>query len=699
MTPPRTLGERLQRLRAARFVGREAELRRFQAMLDGRDPHALLFIHGPGGIGKTTLLSEFARLAEQAGRNVVALDGRLIPASQEAFVDAFHEALGHADKHAQSCEPEKLVLTIDTLERLGSLETWLLREHLPSLPADAIVVLAGRSPVGRDWLLEPGCAELAQGQALGALHHEQARTLLAARGVPAEHLDRVTELARGNPLALALLADAVRQGRTDVLASASERRLLLRSLTARFAADAPSPHHELALKTLMLARTTTESMLADVVSREDASALHDWLRSLSFVEEGDHGLQPHDLVREAFEADWFARGSDAIEPLRLALMQHLQRRLMRLGQHERHRIAYEWTYLTRDTPAWQVLDWTHFEHHTSARLRPQDHGEVIDQVSRAHGPASARIAQHWLHRQPMAWWGVIGTQGVQQGRLRGCWLVLDLHQISPADREADPGLNAVMQHLDGLATFDQGDLLQLTRFATFEGRTDLPSPTFDLGVRQASIEYMTQPRLAWTGIFSPEIDRLQAFFDHTRRYHWHDPVAQISEVLDERVHGLFARQWRDEPNPLWWGQAPGWRPSPQALRQLKAPAATLDRDAFAAAVREALKTWSRPDLLAGNPLLNSDLMRARNAAPDVSSLREMLREAVHALAEHPRDQKFHHALRLTWIDPGLSQERVAAELGLPFNTYRYHLSRGLERVASLLWQQELQAGIKATPCA
>ena len=39
---------------------------------------------------------------------------------------------------------------------------------------------------------------------------------------------------------------------------------------------------------------------------------------------------------------------------------------------------------------------------------------------------------------------------------------------------------------------------------------------------------------------------------------------------------------------------------------------------------------------------------------------------------------------------GATQERVAEELGLPFNTYRYHLARGTDRVVEALWQRELQ---------
>jgi hypothetical protein len=45
-------------------------------LADSEPPFALLYVHGPGGVGKTLLLGEFARLASVAGVPAVRLDGR-----------------------------------------------------------------------------------------------------------------------------------------------------------------------------------------------------------------------------------------------------------------------------------------------------------------------------------------------------------------------------------------------------------------------------------------------------------------------------------------------------------------------------------------------------------------------------------------------------------------------------------------------
>jgi len=79
------LGELLDEERHRSFVGRRRELDGFDDAVAGRSSHRVLLVHGPGGIGKTTLLFELRARARAAGRNVVLLDGREVDASPEGF--------------------------------------------------------------------------------------------------------------------------------------------------------------------------------------------------------------------------------------------------------------------------------------------------------------------------------------------------------------------------------------------------------------------------------------------------------------------------------------------------------------------------------------------------------------------------------------------------------------------------------------
>ena len=66
-----------------------------------------------------------------------------------------------------------------------------------------------------------------------------------------------------------------------------------------------------------------------------------------------------------------------------------------------------------------------------------------------------------------------------------------------------------------------------------------------------------------------------------------------------------------------------------------------------------------------------------------------MREAVGELRDEPRDERLFRALDRTYLRPAPTQEAAAELLGLPFSTYRGHLTRGVERVVERLWQREL----------
>src|SRR5438105_3138548 len=91
------LADRLVAARRRRFVGRSPELAQLHSALIAAElPFQLLYVHGPGGVGKTTLLAEFGYLAEQAGFPCARLDARAVEPTPDAFISALGAALGLA---------------------------------------------------------------------------------------------------------------------------------------------------------------------------------------------------------------------------------------------------------------------------------------------------------------------------------------------------------------------------------------------------------------------------------------------------------------------------------------------------------------------------------------------------------------------------------------------------------------------------
>ena len=115
---------------------------------------------------------------------------------------------------------------------------------------------------------------------------------------------------------------------------------------------------------------------------------------------------------------------------------------------------------------------------------------------------------------------------------------------------------------------------------------------------------------------------------------------------------------------------------------------------FAAAVKDALRDYHSPDLLARNPLLRNGLCDlGGSAGPE--ELKALLCETVGTLFGNVRDEKLRRILELTYSQPALKQEVVADRLALSFGTYRRHLTNARDRMARWLWETSRFAPIQS----
>jgi hypothetical protein len=123
--------------------------------------------------------------------------------------------------------------------------------------------------------------------------------------------------------------------------------------------------------------------------------------------------------------------------------------------------------------------------------------------------------------------------------------------------------------------------------------------------------------------------------------------------------------------------------------------AVLTRIDFEDAVKQALRQYTRADLLTSNPLLRARIVEhGAPGAATVQDLRDMLVETAETLFGNERDQKLYRVLHLTYLNPAPKQEAAADRLGLPFS--RRHLTMGVRRITDWLWERERKAP-EATP--
>ena len=192
--------------------------------------------------------------------------------------------------------PDRHVLLVDTYELLTPLDSWLRDQFLPQLPAQALVVLAGRNPPSAGWRVDPGWQEITHAIQLANLSVAEASDYLQRRNVPPEQRDAVLRFTHCYPLALSLAVEVLIQ-RPGISFEDAAAPDVVRVLLERFIAGVPSVAHRAALEACSQARVTSEPLLAAMLAVDEARELFEWLRDLSFVSAGPRGIFPHDLAR------------------------------------------------------------------------------------------------------------------------------------------------------------------------------------------------------------------------------------------------------------------------------------------------------------------------------------------------------------------------------------------------------------------
>ena len=115
----------------------------------------------------------------------------------------------------------------------------------------------------------------------------------------------------------------------------------------------------------------------------------------------------------------------------------------------------------------------------------------------------------------------------------------------------------------------------------------------------------------------------------------------------------------------------------------------LTRSHFGSAVKDALRQYSRTDLLAQNVLLHAQLLtRSGWDAATPVALKTLIADGAETLFANERDRRLYRVLDLTYFNPAPKQEAAAERLGLSFSTYRRHLAAGVDRLTEWLWQRE-----------
>jgi hypothetical protein len=421
-----------------------------------------------------------------------------------------------------------------------------------------------------------------------------------------------------------------------------------------------------------------------------------WLRTLSFIEEAPDGLFPHDLVRDALDADLRWRNPEAYRELRRTVRRPLVRRYRQSSGLAQQQAFFDLLYLHRQQPwmkpfyEWKALGTAHIE-----GARAGDRAAILAMVERHEGEESARIAAYWVERQPRAFEVFRGAGSAPMGFV----VNLLLETVTPEDERADPAIRQAWAYVRRHGPMRPGEVFLHSRF--WMGRDCYQEPLIhNLTATAVTRHWLGTPNLAWAFPCGARPDYWEPMFSYLNFNRAPDADFEVGG----RRYGVFAHDWRAEP-PAAWLELMGDREldmnfEPQQVEPAAAPPLlVLSQPEFARAVRLALRDYGRPQALAANPLLRSRAVHDHcGPAGGAEHLQAVLRAAAETLCANPKDEKLYRALDLTYFRPAPTQEAAAELLDLPFSTYRYHLAKGVDRVVEWLWNRELYgAGQPGSP--
>jgi hypothetical protein len=643
----RTLAARIEDRDRYRFVGRTVELGFLERCLEDDRPASVVLIHGPGGIGKSTLLRELARRAPARGYDPFFVEGRELP----PMPDALEAVLSGAR------ESEQPLVLIDTYERMTALDGYLRRGLLPSLPGRSVVVIAGRGDPDPAWFTG-GWEGVATELELRALDPAEALSLLAVHGLNDDRAPAVVEWADGSPLALALAADTAAADSNWEPAEGSEKPEIVRSLIRRLAEAELEGIRLSALGVAAIARVTTVPLLRAVLPDSDPELAYDQLRSLTFTEPLSDGLTLHELVRKALRADLRRRDQERERELRRRIVDYLYDQ-SRLGDPL---LAIEMAHLIENAAIKWGFGWE---------------GSVDYRIDDARSGDAELVEKMLLSRDFGDWWRLtrrffaesperVAVARDTADRLCG-YLVSMSPATAPEFAHDDPLVGPWLAHARTDARL--GDSVLWHDSVDFSGdrRGRVQAMLGMAGVLRSGA---SNPRFAYLPINPANPDALTFAralgAEHLRELDLEMGRRRIEcHRIDYGPGGLLAAQ----------------RAVVYSELGLAVPIPGDGEPRFELEdVREALRNFRVPHELARSPLATGETPDQR-----AESVRDVLREAAdRAFGDNENEKLLRRVLVRGYLEPAPSHEQAAIDLSLSRAAYFRRLRAAAERVAEYL---------------
>jgi len=447
------------------FVGRADELQALCGILDDRP--RIAFITGIAGIGKSTLLEEFATRARKLGAVVVSLDCQAMEPTERGFVDGLNSAIGgRASSVTRAAERlgslgSRIVLTLDNYEAFRLMDACLRQVLIPALPENVRVVLAGRDSPSVSWLISPGWQGLVRSIVLERLSENEAVELLIRSGAESEAAYQINRFAHGHPLALQLAArlGAERQ-RADNVMNVPGFQRVVEELTRSYLADVDDPVTRRALDAASVIRRITLSLINAMLPDVAPQDVFERLRSLPFVRSERDGLRLHDLVHQSVGSSLRAIDPNRYQEYRRAAWRQLSTEARRTGLQELWRYTADLLYLIENPVVREAFFPTDSPQYVVEPARSED-GPAILSITRAHETEqAAQLVESCWNRVPHCF----HVARNKDNQVAGFYVMFEPSSIDSFLLDGDPILQQWCSHLRNEPVPDKQRVLFLRRW-------------------------------------------------------------------------------------------------------------------------------------------------------------------------------------------------------------------------------------------
>ncbi|BAM91527.1 hypothetical protein S58_55500 [Bradyrhizobium oligotrophicum S58] len=294
------------------LAGRDAELRLLRQVTAPGGP-VVAYVHGPAGIGKTTLVSALDACLEDQGVRRLHIAAGAVKPTPTAILTALGSVVSHDVRTVAELAAalagvgDITVVMVDDVDTWRLAASWLRADLIPALPATTRFVLAGSVPPPPAWSVEYGQYFL--DIKLGTLPRAESDAAVAAAGLSADIAERIWLLSGGYPLGLRM---AIHAARTGSLGTARDVGELANAILHAIGDSALRR----AVEACAIVRRANRALLSTILETGEPIPLSliEAIETLPFAKRDAEGIYIAEPVRRAI-VDWMS----AVEPERYQL--------------------------------------------------------------------------------------------------------------------------------------------------------------------------------------------------------------------------------------------------------------------------------------------------------------------------------------------------------------------------------------------